>query len=201
MKNYLIILLLITIACDSGIDPESMKLSIESTKKENENNWELIYELNDKAIKLDDSNYKALNNRGWASFKLGYDSLLTLKGLNTSLDIKPSYKFALRNKIVFYFEKNNFSKVIQLGEPYLSKFKTSHIYSLVGESYNKVGNWTKAKWNLDNAIALDSMDSGAYKERGATNRMLKLYDESLQDLNKAIELEAEYHQAFNLGKI
>ena len=198
MKTWILVLLLVvTLFSCNGIDKKSMELSIESEKTENAENWDKIFELNNKAIQIDNNNYRAYNNRASARLKLNHEKYLVIQDINKALELKPNYSIAKGNKVVYYFEIEEWENVIELGTDYLNKNENQHIYSLVGESFNNIKNWGEAKKYLSKAIVLDPYDYGAHKERGISNRKLGLYNESISDLNTAIELNPNYHQAYN----
>jgi tetratricopeptide (TPR) repeat protein len=205
MKYFALGIMVLLISCKSRINPESKRLAEESELFYASNDWEKIIDLNNQALEIDEGNYVAFNNRAWAKFKLGFDSLDVFSDLYNALELKEDYMIAKRNLIVMFFAFGNYREVISRGEKYLNhricnsdlKDKDGHIFSLVGESHNKLENWESAMKYLSRAIDIDPSDSGAFKERGMTNRKLKNLDESISDLNKAIELDPEFEQAIN----
>ncbi|WP_235299733.1 tetratricopeptide repeat protein [Portibacter marinus] len=194
LKFLVIISLLIPNSCKKGIDSQSLNLSIQSEKLDNQ--LEII-RLNKQAIQLDPKNYRAFNNLAIAQFKTNKDTSEVFANLRKALEIAPDYDKAFYNLINIYHALNEDSKVISLGEEYLEKKLNNHIVALVGESYNNIENWAEAKFYLERSIKLNPSNPGSFKELGKTQMFLGNLDLAETYLDKAIQIDSNYHQAIN----
>jgi tetratricopeptide (TPR) repeat protein len=136
MKYFALGIMVLLISCKSRINPESKRLAEESELFYASNDWEKIIDLNNQALEIDEGNYVAFNNRAWAKFKLGFDSLDVFSDLYNALELKEDYMIAKRNLIVMFFAFGNYREVISRGEKYLNhricnsdlKDKDGHIF-------------------------------------------------------------------------
>ena len=139
------------------------------------------------AINLDNSNFEAYSNRGFAYYNLNeYDKAIS--DYNEALKINPDDFLTYNNRGMVYSRKGEHNKAI---EDYNKAIEINSDFAL---TYNNIGlefylkkDFDKALKYVKKAINIDNYFSEAYNTMAMIYNEKEEYDEALINYNKALE--------------
>ena len=104
----------------------------------------------------------------------------------------------LIKKVEKLYDDHNFNEIVNiLDEKVLNDFKDSTLYAWCSRAQNHLKYYDKALEYAEESIKLDTNNYLGYLARGVALSIFSKYEESLLDINKAIQLNPDYADSFN----
>jgi tetratricopeptide (TPR) repeat protein len=153
------------------------------------NDYDEQIKLLSDAIKLDENNKHAYNNRGHAYFQLNkYEEAKDDFSKAIKIDSKNALAYTNRGSVNARLKK--FDEAMKDYKYVLDLNPNDAFLNLnIGICYLELGDYDKAIENIDKAIAIDSTKAQFYNTRAIGYNKSQKYKEALEDYNKAIDLE------------
>jgi tetratricopeptide (TPR) repeat protein len=201
MKKHLAILLLLSFAFfNSPAQSNSREWYEKGLSLKNSEKYKEAIEAFKKAVSLEDNYADALHQLGWCYNEEGlYNEAINV--LKKEEMANPSDKAGTNLELAYAYKG---SKKYELALPYFNKaIELNDSYSLAykerGNNYFKLKDYVKAlsDYNKYEALAEPVTDAVFYYNKGWAENDLEKYNESSKSLEKSVQLDPAYSDAFS----
>lgn len=170
---------------------EALEQSHKATELDSAN--AVSFEVTDKIIGMDETNYEAYVNRCFALLGMGKYKEAVEAG-NIAIELDPDKSLAYLNRSIAFFNTEDYEKAIEDGETAIQLAKNENDEDIISKGYISIGNAYVGKHQYDKAIEM-------YQKAAEYNVNDRLLSEINSNMGKAFLEKNNFDEAIRFADI